>query len=860
MDSSYSVSTPGAEGAFGPSSTSSADVVADARRAASRVPPLWPLDRFVAVNPFVGLTDHDFASAAQKVGRAAGARITMDGDFYADAIAQGRIERRDLQAALDEARDRRNLPSSVDALIDETVEGPHSMPPAPTRTVACVATVMTGYDWQDLVVQRISSWAAAYFDQGQAQWPSPWRDMSAYSAWLEEAKHDRTPEMYGLPGFRAQVAALPSDATTMIVDAFRRLGVPAEGREAYAHRLLMTVSGWAGYARFLSWERELRGERDDALWGLLAIRLAWELLLYECLRGKGVTTGWASERQTLRSDGDPDEPGRSVALSLVLQSAYEKAWQRRLFAQLPARSPSPTTQRPVLQAAFCIDVRSEVYRRALETMDNRIETLGFAGFFGFPIEHASVGQAGGPAQCPVLLTPKFTVTDVADDGAAGTAQIADRRRARLTLRHAMKTFKMGQVSAFGFVETIGLTYVVKLFTDAFGYTRPVAHPGAAGLTDRERARLGPSIEPSSPSDRAFGLTPEQRLETATAVLKGMSLTEGHGRLVCLVGHGSTTVNNPHATGLDCGACGGHTGEANARVAVKVLNDRAVRRDLQARGLSIPDDTVFVAALHDTTTDEVQLYDLEAVPDSHAADLAQAKDWMRQASALARAERADRLGIAQGPTVDRDVIARSRDWAETRPEWGLAGCAAFVAAPRSRTEGLGLDGRVFLHSYEWSRDEAFGVLELIMTAPMVVASWINLQYYASSIDNDAFGSGNKVLHNVVGALGVLEGNGGDLRVGLPLQSVHNGERLVHEPMRLAVVIEAPTAAMNDVLAKHPSVRALVDHGWLHLFAMNSEGVVDLQYAGDLQWRPVESAESDTRTAAGGIVRPKSTVGV
>ena len=173
----------------------------------------------------------------------------------------------------------------------------------------------------------------------------------------------------------------------------------------------------------------------------------------------------------------------------------------------------------------------------------------------------------------------------------------------------------------------------------------------------------------------------------------------------------------------------------------------------------------------------------------------------------------------------------------RPEWGLAGCQAFIAAPRSRTRGLDLGGRSFLHSYDWRQDDGFRVLELIMTAPMVVASWISLQYYASTVDNELFGSGNKTLHNVVGRIGVLEGNAGDLRTGLPWQSVHDGERLQHEPLRLNVIIEAPVDAMNDVLAAHPSVRDLCDNGWLQLLAMDETGSISHRYLGDLHWEPV-----------------------
>jgi uncharacterized protein YbcC (UPF0753/DUF2309 family) len=176
----------------------------------------------------------------------------------------------------------------------------------------------------------------------------------------------------------------------------------------------------------------------------------------------------------------------------------------------------------------------------------------------------------------------------------------------------------------------------------------------------------------------------------------------------------------------------------------------------------------------------------------------------------------------------------------RPEWGLAGCAAFIAAPRERTAGLDLGGRAFLHSYDWRVDDGFRVLELIMTAPMVVASWINLQYFGSTTDPRLYGSGNKVLHNVVGTLGVVEGNGGDLRSGLPLQSVHDGEQLVHEPLRLNVVIEAPIEAMTEVIMRHPGVRALVDNRWVHLWAMDAAGVIAWRYAGGGAWHQVVPA--------------------
>jgi uncharacterized protein YbcC (UPF0753/DUF2309 family) len=146
---------------------------------------------------------------------------------------------------------------------------------------------------------------------------------------------------------------------------------------------------------------------------------------------------------------------------------------------------------------------------------------------------------------------------------------------------------------------------------------------------------------------------------------------------------------------------------------------------------------------------------------------------------------------------------------------------FVIAPRERTRHINFEGRAFLHDYRVDEDPQHTILEAVMTGPMVVGHWINFQYYASTVDNMRYGSGNKVLHNIVGGhLGVFEGNGGDLRIGLTLQSLHDGERWVHAPLRLAVFIEAPRDAIDRVLEKHQKVRELVENEWLHLYQLDS----------------------------------------
>ena len=800
------------------------------RGACARVAPLWPLKHFVAVNPFLGFAGQGFGATCALMRRVAGVDMLMPRAFYRQAVADGVVGDADLAAGL-AAVD--GAPGSVAALRQALAED--AAPARPGAVVATVAEVLDRLATGDrdvsrtaFMVDEVSRWCAAYFDEGQASWRLPSRGLPPYAAWRATMRHDRNAEAMGVRGFRAAVAGLPEDPVAAVAAVVAALGIPARAVEDYLHRALLDVGGWAAYARYRGWDAGLAGEDDDTLVQVLAIRVAWGFALFQGRTDAAFQQAW---RQAMADAAAlPDDAGLggdpALAADLALQEAYEAAFRRRLLARLRDGAARPAGQpatRPLVQAAFCIDVRSEVLRRALETVCPGAETVGFAGFFGFPIEYVPIGRTRGGAQCPVLLRPGVVVCEaVAGATEEERTEVLGLRLLRRRAVRAWKAFKLSAVSSFTYVETVGLGFAAKLLGDAAGLTRPAPDPGTDGLDRGVIARVGPRLDPAVVAGRATGLDPARRLAMAEAVLRAMSMTGGFAGLVMLTGHGSTTVNNPHASGLDCGACGGHTGEANARVAAAVLNDPGVRAGLRGRGILVPDDTWFLGCLHDTVTDEVRIFDTDQVPAAHAADLAQLRVWLSQAAALARTERAALLGLPPAAGRDGRVAARGRDWAQVRPEWGLAGNAAFIAAPRARTRGLDLGGRVFLHSYDWREDAGFGVLALILTAPMVVASWINLQYYGSAVNNRVFGSGNKVLHNVVGQLGVLEGNAGDLKVGLPWQSVHDGTRLVHEPLRLTVLVEAPEAEIDRVVAAHPGVRDLVGNGWLHLFALAEDG--------------------------------------
>jgi uncharacterized protein YbcC (UPF0753/DUF2309 family) len=772
-----------------------AGLLTAAEAAARAIPPAFPLSATVAVNPFLGQTGEDLATAAARLARVAGVAITRPRSELAAEVAAGRITDEDLAAALI-ASSSPLKPADL-ALLKAKLAATVP-PPAILPTVADLAATFTGTDWPAVIARTVGLWAAGRFDRGQALWtPAP--GQGAFAAWREWALHDLTPEIAGLSGFCAHVAAAPDTAERAILRASERLGITETAAPTAFHRLLMDLGGWAMHARWLLWEAELKGGTDATITDLLAIRLIWEEALLA--HAPQVADGWA---QTVAGHAAPVAPSPDQVIDAILQDAAERAHQRRLSAVLTG--PKAPVGRPDLQAAFCIDVRSEVFRRALEAQSPGIATIGFAGFFGLPLAHRAHGTDEVASHLPVLLKPGLTSTGHAAPAVEEATRIAAR-----TAR-AWGRFRQAAVSSFAFVEAAGPVYGIKLVKDALGVS-----------SRAETAAPAPRIE--------GGLSPEAKAATGAAVLRAMSMTNGHARLVLLLGHGGQVTNNPHESAYHCGACGGQTGEVSARLLATLLNDPETRAGLPAQGIDLPADTVFVAGLHDTTTETVTLYEDDTPAPDHRADLTAAKGWLVRAAKGARAERALRLPGATATTI----AARARDWAEVRPEWGLAGCAAFIAAPRAVTAAADLEGRAFLHSYDWTADADFATLELILTAPVVVASWISLQYYGSTVAPAAFGGGNKLIHNVVGGIGVVEGNGGALRPGLPWQTVHNGERAAHEPLRLSVMIEAPQAAMSGILARHAGVRDLFDNGWLHLLALEN-GRITARYHPGLVWAP------------------------
>jgi len=797
-------------------------------QACQAIAPAWPLDRSIAVNPHWSRIGMPVRRVAARMAILGGIQVFPARDQQRRAWHDGRISDADLMQAVSQLPEARSLGLTPRQWADALQAR------APLEPLPLLIDLLdndphrhTRLSWRQAITHQVSQTCAAYFDEHQADW-QPQRTQGLYAFWRDTLRHDHGIGMLmGLPQIGRAIDALPATARDAERWVIRHLGLPHTVWADYLESILLTVNGWASWCAYLGWQAGLAQRQDSHLRELLAIRLAWGALLLECKDSVSIQQSCAALQQAWGQAATTIEHAeRALLVDEVWQIALEIGYQRDLALRLSTGDGPGIAQHEIaVQAAFCIDVRSEPLRRALEAVWPAIQTVGFAGFFGLPLAYTPLATTARRPQLPGLLAPTMDVEDriVSPDFAqratdpARQAAATRARQLRFGLADQWQAASRWPGAAFSYVETAGFGYLGQLGRWLRPGKRSRSRDELDGLPARYRAICRPQLA---------GLELDTKIELAARVLHAMGLEHHLAPLVLLVGHGSQSANNAHAAALDCGACCGQTGEVNARSLAQLLNEPAVRQGLQAKGVTIPESTCFVAALHNTTTDEIEGFDLDLLPQSARAQWQHLQGVFAQACDQVRRERATRLQLdprAPHHELLNRLRRRANDGAQTRPEWGLAGNAAFLIAPRCRSRGVMLGGRSFLHDYDASRDHDGSVLELLMTAPMLVTHWINWQYHASTCDPARLGSGNKLLHNVVGGnLGVFEGNGGDLRIGLSRQSLHDGERWVHEPLRLTVIIDAPRAAIDTVISKHHVVRQLLDHGWLHLWRFEGSG--------------------------------------
>ena len=489
--------------------------------------------------------------------------------------------------------------------------------------------------WCDTITHQVSQFCAAYFDRDQADWHADQSDR-LYTSWRHAVVQDHSvPLLMHNSQIPVRAGLLALEAEQQIAASLSQLSIPEWEWATYLQALLARVGGWAAWCAYRRWQAGLVGGEDQTLLDLLAIRLSWESLLDDGERGRGsLWSSWKAHWEQRVRGFDRS----SLELHLVWQRAQEVNYQRSLRRRLVAASPVGLAAVPAVQAAFCIDVRSEVFRRHFEAQSPAIQTLGFAGFFGLPISYTPLGTMATRPQLPGLLAPSMNITDSAGD-AIMDAKIHSCRERNLGRKSGWCVFQSVPLSSFALVEVLGLGYLGKLIKRTLRGGKTYESGDYLGLSTAQAQAVRPTLDVAAAGGNA-GLA-----RIAQQVLRDMGLGKQFARLVLLIGHGSQNRNNPYQAGLDCGACCGQTGEVNARALAGLLNSTAVREQLRESGVEIPAATRFVAGLHNTTTDEVLLFDLDLLPAGFENDIKQLKVQLGAASGLARRERAPALGLS-----------------------------------------------------------------------------------------------------------------------------------------------------------------------------------------------------------------------
>jgi len=728
-----------------------------------------------------------------------------------------------------------------------------------------------GIDTDAWIHPPLIRFLAGYLDQGLAHWSMPARDHGIHGCFLEIYRSSLTAHCgrwaRTLPALVADDYTAQRNAVDSITHSLAQLGVADGECEDYLSGELLTLRGWAGIVRQIE-ERPDRVPARDltvTLRGYLAVRLLFErAALHEAARqlsfGGSLSTLRDWLRNQLRVGSPPTAIERAWPLfqvaqlcgldpSLVeqwtprhvceleselrrvddmrcrriLHQAFERAIRYRLYDALVHHGPASPEGSPAFQAVFCIDEREESFRRHLEEIEPACETLSTAGFFNVAMYHEAVTDAHPRPLCPVGIRPEHYVAeiDAAEDRLMQHTRRLHRRAAgflgynvhlgsRLPMRGAVL------MTAFGWLALVPLVLRVVFPWLSSRWRRIHQAPFSASRTRLQVDRTNDA----PPIGRYSGFTVREMADVVRRVVEDLGLRDRLSPLVLVIGHGSVSLNNPHESAHDCGACGGGRGGPNARAFAQMANDSRVRQLLATEGVAIDAGIWFVGAQRNTCNNDVAFFDIDLIPAQHRQLFERARaaiETARRREAHERCRRFDAVPPWYPPLAAlAHVEGRAADLAQPRPEYGHATNAFCIVGRRMRTRGLFLDRRAFLASYDPTRDDDGAILARIMAAVVPVVAGISLEYYFSYVDPSGYGCGTKLPHNVTSLLGVMDGAQSDLRTGLPWQMVE-----IHEPTRLAIVVEGTPDRVQRIVADNPSIDRLVKNRWVWLACLDAE---------------------------------------
>lgn len=765
------------------------------------LPTQGPLKDFVHHNSLHAFQDMKFYDAIFKASQIFGYQVTFSLTEYRQLYAQQRISENILDRVIRERKGDAQVQEWKEKALNQTYHwGIHQRVGKLRQQWKHQYSV----DLDDLVQPLLFRILCSYLDQGIAISSFPFEQSGLLNA-------VRTLEQGSLVSFfkGKRARALLQDPSCTIEQLLTIVVGDKKYFEAYLYDQQFLHRGWSGIVATIEERPEtLFYPKNISLRDFIHLELLLEIDALDHALGKewqplGLKTSVAPV--DLFSDIETNEVQEVLK---IWQDAFEWSYYDMVLGGIQAvaeRSPVVAPPRPKsFQAVFCIDEREYSLRTYVESVDPDCETLGAPGFFGVEFYFRAAHAKFNEKLCPAPVTPQYLIKEIEKGG-------AHKRATEITYSKYSHTFVRGFLSSY----LLGLPSLGKLFTNLL---RPTMSPAIADAFSHMDSLGELTILHKGEKDATDGLqigfTVEEMVVRVEKMLRGIGLTNNFAPLVYLLGHGSSSANNPHHGAHDCGACSGRPGAVNARVFASMANYSPVRALLEERGISIPPHTQFLGGLHDTASDEIAFYDENILSMTNRQAHERNKILFERALDLNAKERSRRFMSINTKNslkrIRRDIKRRSVSYFEPRPELGHGTNAVCVVGSRGITKDLFLDRRAFLNSYDYRSDPTGEILARVIAPLPVVCGGINLEYYFSRMDNSKLGAGTKLPHNVMGLIGVSNSSDGDLRAGLPLQMIE-----VHDPVRLLMIVEQDPQVVFSVISASPALYEWFINEWVHL---------------------------------------------
>ncbi len=772
------------------------------------LPTQAPLKDFIHHNSLHAFQHEHFKQATREASEIFGYQTYLTLEEFRHAHHIGKITKESIQKIIADVKGQDKLAYWYDAMCNTTFN------PIITQRIGQIRTQWNNrlhINMDKAIHPTLFRLTAAYLDQGISLYPFPGKRDS----FLEDvlALDDQSAIKLFQSGVVRNLIKEKQYAVPDLLDAL--IGNP-NYFECYLLDQQFAHPGWSGMVAYLEKKpSSLFEQRSIGLEDYITLELLLELDYAEKKLGK--------DRKPLISALEPrPDYFQPLAYSeywevlYLWQGAAEWSYHSQVLIGLTNTSTSQAPSRTNIsfQAVLCIDDREESLRRHLEAKDHRCETFGVAGFFNVPFYFKPEGAQFNEKSCPAPVNPKHLVCE----NVSRNKYVKDRHFNYSThgiITGWLHSTTIGIASAWKMASHLWFPKETNSMSNAFRHIDPNGK-----LTIEYEGKLENGLQ--------VGFTVEEMTNMVENLLRAIGLTQHFAPIIYLIGHGASSVNNPYFAGYDCGACSGRAGSANARVACTLANNQEVRAHLEIRGINIPETTIFMSGIHDTTRDEILFFETENLSNHHRElheEYQKVFLSVLQTNAVERARRFERLEYAKKTPSDIHKLIKRRAYSlfEPRPEWNHATNAVCIIGRRKISQSLFLDRRAFLPSYDPYTDPDGAVLSSILNAIAPVCGGINLEYYFSRVDNERLGAGSKLPHNIMGLIGVVNGLDGDLRTGLPAQMVN-----IHEPLRLMVVVEQEPEVINSVLKKNPSTKNWFDQEWIHLIAKSPDAPDFFQY--------------------------------